>query len=288
MNTRVLVLGATGMLGHACVATFCSRFDTHASVRDADRIVGDTGAELHGFDVWSDPIEELLSEARPDVVVNCIGIVKQLRDAERPRVALRVNSLFPHELAEGCEATGIRLIHISTDCVFSGRQPLGSRYTEDTQADPVDLYGLSKLAGEVHEPMLTLRTSIIGPELERRVGLLEWFRAQAGNTVTGYSRALFSGVTTIALAELLAALIEDHHDLRGLYHVASEPISKYDLLHLLRGALRIDCEIIESSEPVVNRALDPTRFLAATNLNVPSWEEMVKIYKEPAANVTAA
>lgn len=288
MSARVLVLGGTGMLGHACIATFRSRFDTHASVREPSRTVGATGAELHRFDVWADPVGQLLSEARPDVVVNCIGIVKQLRDAERPRAAIRVNSLFPHELAEACEAGGVRLIHISTDCVFSGRQPLGSRYTEDKQADPVDLYGLSKLAGEVHGPMLTLRTSIIGPELERSVGLLEWFRAQAGNTVTGYTRAIFSGVTTIALAELVATLIEDHHELRGLYHVASEPISKYDLLRLLRDALGIDCEIIESSEPVVNRALDPARFVAATNVNLPSWEEMVKIYKEPAANVTAA
>jgi dTDP-4-dehydrorhamnose reductase len=273
---RVLVLGGTGMLGHACVAGFEGRFDVHATVRDRSvEAAHGLAAEVCQFDVWSNSVDALLEQVRPDVVVNCIGLVKQLDEANRPRAAVRLNALFPHELAEACAERGVRLIHISTDCVFSGNLPLGSRYREDASPDPTDLYGRSKLLGEVGAPGLTVRTSIIGPELERRSGLLEWFRAQDGGTVTGYTQAVFSGLTTAALAELLAEVIERHPDLHGLYHVAAEPITKYDLLLGLREALALDCEIEPAPEPVVNRALDGSRFTSETGIRIPSWDEMI-------------
>lgn len=202
MRQRALILGGTGMLGHACAAAFRSRLDVHATVRDtASSVAAALDVPVRRFDAWTDDIDEVIQTTRPDVVVNCIGLVKQLREANRPRAAIRLNALFPHEVAEACAAHGARLIHVSTDCVFSGDLPLGSRYTEDAAPDPADLYGRSKLLGEVGAPCLTVRTSIIGPELERRSGLLEWFRAQHGGAATGYTRAVFSGVTTTTLAE---------------------------------------------------------------------------------------
>ena len=277
------------MLGHACAAAFRSRLDVHATVRDtASSVAAALDVPVRRFDAWTDDIDEVIQTTRPDVVVNCIGLVKQLREANRPRAAIRLNALFPHEVAEACAAHGARLIHVSTDCVFSGDLPLGSRYTEDAAPDPADLYGRSKLLGEVGAPCLTVRTSIIGPELERRSGLLEWFRAQHGGAATGYTRAVFSGVTTTTLAELLAAVIEHHPGVAGLYHIAAEPISKYDLLLLLRDALAIDCEITPAREPVVNRALDGRTFASETGLEVPSWQEMLTIYRESVADVAAS
>ena len=282
---RVLVAGGTGMLGHACVTAFAGRFELAATVRDpTSAAAASLGVALHPFDVWTGSAEELLADTKPDIVVNCIGLVKQLPEAQRPRAAVRVNALLPHELAEACEESGVRLIHISTDCVFSGELPLGQRYQETHSPDPVDLYGASKLLGEVSAPHLTIRTSIIGPELQRESGLLEWFRAQNGNAVSGYTRAVFSGVTTATLARLLAELIEEHADLAGLYHVAAEPIAKYDLLVALREVLELNCEINPVDEPTVNRALDPGRFMVATGLSLPSWPEMLHVYRSEVAD----
>jgi dTDP-4-dehydrorhamnose reductase len=285
----VLILGATGMLGHACVSVLGPRFEVTGTVRDPDSAAGAAlDVPVARFDAWTDRVEEVIAAAAPEVVINCIGLVKQLPEASRPRAAIRLNALFPHEAAEACEAFGARLIHVSTDCVFSGRLPLGSAYAEDATPDPEDLYGRSKLLGEVSEPALTIRTSLIGPELERRSGLLEWFRAQAGATITGFRRAIFSGLTTVAFAELLAGVIAGCPELAGTYHVASEPISKYDLLVALRAALELECEIVGAEEPVINRALDGRRFAAATGLGVPTWGQMISGYREPARDAEAA
>ena len=284
---RLLVMGGTGMLGHVCVAAAGPRFDVHASVRDPQAAAA-LGAELHAFDVWDGDIEQLVGRLRPAVVFNCIGLVKQLPEATRSRATVRLNALFPHELAEACDRAGARLIHVSSDCVFSGNLALGRRYREDDPADPEDLYGRSKLLGEVAAPALTLRTSIIGPELRRASGLLEWLRGQAGRDVRGFTRALFSGMTTSALAEIMVALAERHPELAGLYHLAAEPISKYDLLVALNERLELGCRVTAVDEPVVNRALDPSRFTEATGLAPPAWDEMLDAYRLGAASVTVA
>lgn len=281
VKPSVLVLGATGMLGHVVVDHLGSAgFDVHASIRTralADRL--NPAARLHDFDATRDSVAELIDAVRPQTVVNCIGLVKQLEAASKPLPAIRLNALFPHETAAACEAAGARLIHISTDCVFSGLLPIGRAYTEKDESDAHDLYGLTKRLGEVDAPRsLTLRTSIIGWELERSSGLLEWFAAQDGGRVNGFTRAIFSGLTTRALARVLAWLITEHPGLSGLYHVSSEPIDKYELLRALRDVLRIDVEIVPIDEPVVNRALDSERIRHLTGLAVPSWNEMLTEY----------
>ena len=280
MSERVLILGGTGMLGHEAVSSFTRDFEVHASVRDPELAAQyELPATLHAFDAYEPQVlTELLDVVDPAVVLNCIGIVKQLEDASRPLPAIALNSLFPHQLAAMCEHKGCRLIHVSTDCVFSGRLPLGQSYREGDEADARDLYGLTKLLGEVKEPFLTVRTSIIGWELERASGLLAWFAGQEGKEVSGYRKAIFSGLTTRALSDVLVEVAQSYPALAGVYHVAAEPIDKFELLTMMRDRIDLDCSIRPVDEPTVNRALDPSGFRAATGIEAPAWDEMLDDY----------
>jgi dTDP-4-dehydrorhamnose reductase len=286
VSERVLVLGATGMLGHVVARRFAGRFDVHAGVRDPERArrLGVAG-EAHAVDAFAPgDAEALIARLRPAVVVNAVGLVKQLQEAGQPIPAITVNALFPHQLAAACAEHGARLLHVSTDCVFSGALPAPAAYREDDVPDATDLYGRSKLLGEVHAaPALTLRTSIIGWELERASGLLEWFAAQDGGTVKGFSNAIFSGLTTEALAGVMERVIVDHPGLSGLYHVAADPIDKLDLLRRLRDALGLSVEIVPAEEPRINRALDASQLAAATGISAPSWNDMIAEYARETA-----
>lgn len=277
----VLVLGATGMLGHQAVHVLGEQFEVHGTARDPERAAAHgLTAPLHRFDAARpEDLDGVLERSGAAVVLNCIGIVKQLEAASLPVPSIAVNSLFPHQVAAVCEARGIRLVHLSTDCVFSGELEPPARYGEDDVPDARDLYGRSKLLGEVTEGgALTLRTSIIGWELGRASGLLEWLASQAGTRVRGFAQAWFSGLTTRALSRVIAGVVCDAPDLRGLYHVAAEPISKYDLLVALDEALGLRCTVERVEEPRINRALDPSRFLKATGFEIPSWESMISEY----------
>jgi dTDP-4-dehydrorhamnose reductase len=272
----MLVLGGTGMFGHVLYRECERRFDAHATIRsehpsevaaralDAGQTVGGVRAE----DAAS--VERALDRTAPDVVVNCIGVVKQ-RDV-RPAEMIHVNALFPHELAEACGERGIRLIHISTDCVFSGER---GAYAEDDTPDAEDLYGRSKLLGEPRGAgVLTIRTSMIGRELESSHGLLEWLLSQSGE-VRGFTAARFTGPTTPVLAKAIADLVELHPGLEGTWHLGADPISKYDLLILLRDAYQLDVEVLADDSVRVDRTLDSSRFHAATGWAAPAWPEMV-------------
>ncbi|MGH2841138.1 MAG: dTDP-4-dehydrorhamnose reductase family protein [Solirubrobacteraceae bacterium] len=275
--TRVLVLGATGMLGHEASRVLADRHDVHAAARDLERAhAADLPVTLHHFDALApDSLRAVLDAAAPDVVLNAVGLVKQLEEASRPVRAITLNSLLPHRLAEACSARGARLLHVSTDCVFAGTLAPPAAYTEADVPDARDLYGRSKLLGEVTAPgHLTLRTSIIGRELGRVTGLLEWFLHESGPQLGGFTHAYFSGLTTRALARVIDELITDHPDLTGLYHVSSEAIDKHRLLSLLDAALERGHEIRPLDEPRINRALDSSRFRAATGIEIPSWEAM--------------
>jgi dTDP-4-dehydrorhamnose reductase len=272
----VLVLGGNGMFGHVLFRECERRFDTHATIRsehpsevatralDVGRIVEGVHAEQMSS------VERALDRIAPDVVVNCIGVVKQLNVSSAEMIG--TNSLFPHQLEQACGARGVRLIHVSTDCVFSGRQ---GGYTEDDTPDPEDLYGRSKLLGEPNgRGVLTIRTSMIGRELESANGLLEWFLSQSGE-VRGFTEAMFTGPTAPVLADAIADLIELHPDLEGIWHLGAEPISKYDLLILLRDAYQLDLQVEADDSVKVDRTLDSSRFRAATGWAAPPWPEMV-------------
>ncbi|HEV7485679.1 MAG TPA: SDR family oxidoreductase [Thermoanaerobaculia bacterium] len=297
LPTRVLILGAGGMLGHKVWEVFRDRFECRAALRTPLPLaLFDDARVISGFDATNfDDVARLIEVVKPDVVVNCIGVVKQLAAAHDPIASITLNALFPHVVARACAEAGARMIHISTDCVFAGTR---GHYTEEDVPDAADLYGRSKLLGEVTEGALTIRTSIIGRELRTSNGLVEWFLSNRGGSVRGFTNAIFSGVTTAMLARILAAVIEHHPGMHGLYHVAGAPISKYDLLMMLNAATSAGVTIApdpgsagvppavqhdaaryggrDARDPrVIDRSLDATRFQAATGLQPPEWPEMI-------------
>lgn len=276
---RVLILGGSGMLGHKLWQTCAPRFETNATFRRAFRFstslgIFDKSRILEGVFVEDfDTVAKAFALVRPEVVVNCVGIVKQDAAAKDHVSSITVNSLFPHRLAQLCRTAGARLIHLSTDCVFSGRK---GNYRESDFTDSEDLYGRTKVLGEVdYENCLTLRTSMIGRELQSSHGLIEWFLAQRGKTVRGFKRAVFSGFTTTALADVIADIVADHPQLRGTWHVAADPINKFDLLSLVRQTYELDVEIEADESFVCDRSLDGGRFRQATGFALQPWPEMI-------------
>lgn len=278
--TRVLVLGASGLAGHKVFQRLARQFEAVGAVRrmndplrQLERIAG--GRIVDGFDVAAiSTVERLLEQTSPTVVVNCVGIIKQLAESNDVVLANRINAVFPHELATLCSASGTRLIHLSTDCVFSGKR--GS-YTERDQPDPVDEYGRSKLLGEVGTgDVVTLRTSMIGRELRGFHSLLEWFlspRVTLG--VKGYRRAIFSGLSNIALANEIARLIGSHPEVRGLYHLAGPAISKYELLELAKRSFDVACDLVPDDVFHCDRSLIADSYRSATGFVPRTWSEMI-------------
>jgi dTDP-4-dehydrorhamnose reductase len=275
---RALILGGTGMLGHRLWIELDQAHETWASIRNAPgslpgRLGVSTARVIPNLDVTDIvAVADLMARIRPEVVINCVGLVKQHPSAADPTAAIRLNALLPHELLRVCEGAGSRLIQISTDCVFSGR--IGA-YSEDDPADPEDLYGRTKLLGELAAPALTIRTSMIGRELRNGFGLTEWFLAQDG-PVPGYTRATFSGLTTGALARVLNQLILPRPDLQGVFHVSSAAISKFDLLQLMRVSFGRANLIVPEDTITIDRSLDSSRFRAATGFQPATWPEMVE------------
>jgi dTDP-4-dehydrorhamnose reductase len=277
---RILILGGAGMLGHQLVAVLGKDFETWTTLRGSVRAyerygLFDPERTLGGIDALNfDAVTAAMATVRPDAVVNCIGIIKQLAAAKDPFLSVAVNSLLPHRLHRLCQATGARLIHFSTDCVFSGR---AGNYTEGDPSDAVDLYGRSKFLGEtVGEGALTIRSSIIGHELGTTSGLLEWFLSQRGKRVEGYRRAVFSGVTTPEMARIVRMVLTKHPGLCGTLQVSSERINKYDLLMLIQQVYGVDVEIVPHDEVRIDRSLDSTRFRRLTGYVPPSWPQMIE------------
>ena len=229
---------------------------------------------IRGVDVMDlDRLNGLLKDLRPQFIVNCVGIVKQRQEARMAIPSIAINSLLPHKLAAFAEEWGGRVIHPSTDCVFDGKRG-GYTETDDSSAD--DLYGKSKFLGELHcDNGLTLRTSIIGRELVEHRSLLDWFLAQKGKTVRGFRRVIYSGVTTNQLAEVVALVVQDFASLHGLYQVVAAPISKHDLLCLLRDAYRLQVSIVGDDTEVSDRSMKGDRFRQATGYVAPPWPELV-------------
>lgn len=268
------------MLGHVLfdILSQSNCFDVSGTVRNIEGVNKWLRAELLSKIIDRieadnyDGLKKLIFEKSPDVVINCIGIIKQLPMANDPLVAIGINALFPHRLAQLCGEQGCRLIHISTDCVFSGQK---GNYSENDPSDAADLYGKTKYLGEVRYPhSITLRTSIIGHELKGKYGLVEWFMAQ-NQKIRGYRKAIFSGFPTIELARIISDYVIPNDELNGIYHVSSEPISKFDLLNIIAKKYKKNIEIEPYDGACENRSLDSSAFHNATGYNPPSWEKLV-------------
>ncbi|WP_339381659.1 SDR family oxidoreductase [Aeromonas jandaei] len=276
----MLILGATGMLGYSL---FSNLADNPAlNVMGTVRNVTGKGAFfvqyqqqlLQGIDVTNiASLDQAIITTKPEVVINCIGLIKQHDIAKEHVAAIEINSLLPHQLAALCDQHGARLIHFSTDCVFDGKQGM---YQEADLPTATDLYGKSKCLGEVsYGRHLTLRTSIIGHELDSAVSLVDWFLSQSG-AVNGFSKAVFSGVPTCYIAKLLADNILNRPEICGLYHLSAEPINKHNLISLVADIYGKDIEINESTQLVIDRSLDSSRLRQELDLTVPSWNELIE------------
>ena len=267
------------MLGHQLLRQWAARHEVHVTLRGKAALYGSqpifrAGAAITDIDVRStSDVERCIGTTRPEVIINAVGLVKQRSNTDDCTANMQLNSLFPHQLAYLARKAEARLVHFSTDCVFSGRRGM---YSEQDLPDAQDLYGRSKLLGETYyRHTLTLRTSIIGRELSRNTGLLEWFLAQRA-PVKGYRRAIYSGFTTIEMARIVERLLVASPTASGVWHVSSAPVNKYDLLCLVRQYFKLDTDIAPDDSFVCDRSLDSNRFRSAFGYVPPSWEMMIQ------------
>ncbi len=279
---KVLILGVTGMLGHTLFHNLLKSgsyevFGTARTVQGLANFFTETGIKRIRDDVDADNFDSViraLASIQPDIVINCIGLVKQLPISSDPLTAITTNAQLPHRISMICATAKARLIHISTDCVFDGKS---GNYTEADTPSPNDLYGRTKLLGEVTYPhCITLRTSIIGHELKAKFGLVEWFLAQK-DSVRGYTRAIYSGFPTVELANIIEYHVLPDDLLSGLYHVSSEPISKYDLLHLIKKYYKKSIFIEAYDDFVCDRSMNSDRFRNLTGYVPPDWNALVSM-----------
>lgn len=277
---KAFILGVTGMLGHQLANKFKEKMEVYGSIRGAEipytdiklfsgiNIVPNISA--HDFSSVKKAIEKI----RPDVIINCIGVIKQLKSAKDPIETITINALFPHQLAKLCEDNNIRLFHISTDCVFKGDK---GNYTEQDISDAIDLYGRTKALGEVTgKGITTLRSSIIGHELREKKSLIEWVLSQKGKQIEGYQKAFYTGVTTNTMASLILQLIFEFPDFSGLWHVSSDPISKYDLIQIVNKVYDLKLDIKPNATFSCDRRLLGQPFLKTTHLKIPDWQTMIE------------
>ena len=287
---RVLVLGATGMLGHKLIQRLAARglsvFGTMRSSSPpntpAARVaLGAAHKLMPNIDVLQDgALQDAIEAANPDVVINAVGVIKQLEVAKDPVTSIATNALLPHRTAAFCHQRGARLIQFSTDCVFAGRH---GPYAENAPTDAEDLYGRSKLLGEVSGPgCLTIRSSIVGRELRGKSSLIEWIISQRGRQATGYAGALYTGLTTNVMSDLIGTLIIEHPDVQGVWHVASEPISKYELLQLVNARYKLGITLERDDKFFCDRRLDGGNFRNRTGFTAPGWDAMIaEMYDDP-------
>lgn len=281
---KILVVGASGMIGSTVLRVLSENkdwevFGTIRSVSVKQFFPAAIAERLvNGVDVeYPDALMNVLDAIRPNVVINCAGLTKHKPEADDPLISVPINTLMPHRLAGLCKLIGARLVHVSTDCVFSGEK---GGYNETDFADARDVYGKSKVMGEVCSPhTITLRTSTIGHELQSKHGLLDWFLSQEGEC-KGYTRAIFSGLPTVIFAQVIRNVVIPDVELSGLYHVAAKPINKFELLKMISSLYGKSIEIIADDMLVIDRSLDATLFSEATGYVAPEWEDMIKMMHE--------
>ena len=277
---KILIIGGSGMLGHKLMQVWKDKFDVRATIRgnfDDYKYcsIFEKQKMVEGIDVEDiSAVKKIIKELKPDVIINAAGIIKQIDDSKNTVKTLKINSIFPHQLKELSEANNARLICISTDCVFDGAV---GNYVEKDVSNARDLYGKSKNLGEVIEGnCLTIRTSIIGRELQTAHSLVEWFLSNRGKKVKGFANAIYSGFPTVYMADILEDIIVNFKNLSGLYHISSEPINKFKLLQLLKDAYKIDIAVERFEDFYIDRSLDSTKFRRATGFVPPDWKTMVR------------
>lgn len=277
---KILILAISGMLGHKLFSQLSQykEFDVYGTARSSRQLeqwFGKAAMEKIHSNIDADNLDSIIQvfgHIKPDVVINCIGIIKQLHASTDPLIAINQNALLPHKIANLCRVSGTRMIGISTDCVFDGKK---GNYTEEDLSNAADLYGRTKFLGEVDYPhCITLRTSIIGHELKGGYGLVEWFMAQKGK-IKGFTKVIYSGFPTVEFSDIIARYVLPNPELHGIYQVSADAVSKYDLLRMVARRYEKEIEIEPVDEPVIDRSLDSHRFREAVGYKPPDWETLV-------------
>ena len=266
------------MLGSTICRAIAGTTDLHFTTRGLDNPNKSFGTHHPGFDAYKpDTIHALIHQLSPKEIVNCVGLIKQRPEGKDPVACIKINSLLPHLLAQSAKSINARVITFGTDCIFSGRD---GNYGDDSVSDAEDIYGKSKFVGELTEaPGLTIRSSIIGPELGSQLSLFEWFRANKGGTVKGFTGAMYSGLTTLEMGRLVSKLIFEQPELFGRWTVASPTISKFELLEIINNVFKLGIKIIPESDFKCDRSLNGSRFTKETGYAAPSWQTMIQDLK---------
>lgn len=274
---HVLVIGGNGMLGSA-IGTILSQhpgYTVSQTLRKGAKThAGMSDCPIHYVDILNDAaLWELIAKVRPNAVINCAGVIKQRPEAQDPLVMYSINTIFPHKLAQICKAFGTRMVHFSTDCVFTGEV---GNYADSALSDAQDHYGRSKYAGEIGNEghVVTLRTSIIGHEGRSRLALIDWFLNSTG-PVKGFTNAIFTGFPTVEVGTILARHVLPNEDRSGLFNMSADPISKYDLLVKVREVYGKDIEIIGDDRVRIDRSLDSSLFRAQFDYTPPDWDSLI-------------
>lgn len=265
MNKNILILGATGMLGNALFSELSKykNFEVKGTVRrkaQAKKLPKNLQNKiLANIDVQDlRSLRHAFQARRPDVIINCVAYIKEPQNDQEKALAISLNSLFPHQLAELAKNAGARLIHMSTDSALE-----------------TDFYSRTKFLGEVDaNHCLTIRSSIIGHGLENQNSLVDWFLNQK-KKVEGYKKMIFSGFPTVELARIIAKYIIPNKKLSGIYHISSRPISKYDLLKIVARVYKKKIVILANYDIVLDRSLNSSKFRQATGYRPPSWEKLI-------------
>ena len=285
---KLLILGGSGMVGHRLAKKLSNQYEIFSLLRERSDLDSNQFFEKvlpKNQCIFIDDINEYenlnntVKKISPDIIINCIGVIKQRDKVENVLNMMRINSLLPHVLNQICNKNKIKLIHLSTDCVFSGTK---GNYQESDNPDPIDEYGESKLRGEIKKGnALTIRTSFIGPELFNKKSLFEWVKSQKNGEIDGFTNAIYSGLTTLAFSEIIENIIDKHQNLNGIWHISSNPISKFDLIEMINQKFNLKIKINRNSSFRCDRSLNSSKFQEETKIQIPSWRVMIdNLYKD--------
>lgn len=277
---KILVLGITGLIGRYIFSVLYNSFDVIGTTRKKKVDLTDINLYqnkniLYNFDILkSSEVKNKIIDLRPDYIINCIGITKR-KITDNDIDVIYTNSIFPHKLSKLSELFNCKVIHFSTDCVFSGDKGF---YDEESNTDALDLYGKTKALGEIkYKNSLTIRSSFIGLELYDKTELLEWVLSQNGKKINGYKKTMYSGVTTLFLAQFVKKILNLNFTFSGLYNLSPKvPISKYDLIELIIEEFQLNINLIKEERTVHNPTLDGELLRKELNFIIPSWKQMLK------------
>tara|TARA_B100001093_G_scaffold519398_1_gene608248 strand:+ start:4247 stop:5122 length:876 start_codon:yes stop_codon:yes gene_type:complete len=279
MKNKVLVLGITGLIGSnlfRCLKSI-NEIDIYGTYRSHRKIFFNDrnliNNKLFKCDVSSyQDLLKIIQKIKPNFVINCIGVTKHQKNIAK-KIVFEINANFPQKLAISSKEFSYKLIHISTDCIYSGKKGM---YKESDPSDAIDDYGKSKAEGErLIDNSLIIRTSTIGHEYYTNYGLLNWFLSQDKSCI-GFEKAIFSGVPTNIFSDIIKNIIINYHNLSGIYNIAAEPIDKYSLLKIIAQIYKKDISIISDSSFMIDRSLDGSKFNNLTKSKLPSWEILIE------------